>query len=128
MTLTNTEIINLYLALQTVVNTESTLVLPGKLGYTLLKNYSLLETEVNAIEQERLQIITDHHGVQEESDGPYQIPEEEREIANKELTELSQKTKDIAIKTVPSSILDTVELPISIIHTLYFMLDDSERA
>lgn len=128
MTLTTTEIINLYLALQTVVNTESTLVLPGKLGYILLKNYSLLETEVNAIEQERLQIITNHHGVQEESDGPYQIPEEEREIANKELTELSQKTKDIAIKTVPSSILDTVELPISIIHTLYFMLDDSERA
>lgn len=123
--MTNNEIYTIAEKLEeNFANQQNSIYFPAKLNFYFLKNRENLFNASNAILKSR-QEIAEHYGVPQ-GDGTYFVPEEKREAAGKELEDLFNLEQDIKIYKVKIDSFDNMNLSISQMDSLMFMIEEDE--
>jgi len=74
--------------------------MPIKLAYTIQRNMRLLEADVRAYEEKRVDLIKTKYGVKDEEDN-FKVPPKRFDAFQKQLNQLGQVEIEVAIQTIP---------------------------
>ena len=96
------------------------------IAYAIQKNKQTLVTIAQEIEQNRHIILTRYGTLQE--DGNFFIPKEAIAEANSELQKLLQIQEEVKIYTLTLEELQSIQLTMSQMNTLMFMIDEDSEA
>ena len=96
------------------------------IAYAIQKNKQTLVTIAKEIEQNRHIILTRYGTLQE--DGNFFIPKEAIAEANSELQKLLQIQEEVKIYTLTLEELQSIQLTMSQMNTLMFMIDEDSEA
>ena len=125
MLLKNAEV---YLAaenLNEVFSKDSDLHLPIKINYWLQKNMRTITTLAQEIEETRLTIAKTYGEPTEDGDS-YKVPSENIETAQQELNDLFGIEQDVDIHMFKLSEFDGIDLSMTQMAAIMFMIDDTE--
>ena len=125
MLLKNAEV---YLAaenLNEVFSKDSDLHLPIKINYWLQKNMRTITTLAQEIEETRLTIAKTYGEPTEDGDS-YKVPPENIETAQQELNDLFGIEQDVDIHMFKLSEFDGIDLSMTQMAAIMFMIDDTE--
>lgn len=117
----NERIYEIYNNYQSVFNEENTF-LSIKTSYFIQYNLQQFENRYKIIEKERSKIGKKYGNLNKE--GGYQILPENLELAEKELSQLSEIEELIDIKTISLKDLEQEKLSLNQIHFLMFMIEE----
>ena len=103
---------------------EDSISLPASVSYAIIRNLKMMLPIAQDIYSERDKII-EKYGTKI-NDEYYQIPEESRDLANQELSNLLTINTSIPLVTFPLDNLNGYDLPLKTMNILYFMVEDGE--
>lgn len=129
MQLTNKEIIDYYESLTHLNQENISINLPAKISYIIIRNIKSLENIYQDIMKVRENILIEYGKEQISEDGiiSYSIPQENMEIVSKELNSLFEVSNDVYILNIKIQDLDNCQIPLQMMNTLYFMIDNGEE-
>ena len=123
MVLKNQDIIESYEELSTSFKDNSKY-LPAKISFIIQKNIKTLKTLSEEIYSARNNIIQ-HYGVQDEEDKEsFIIPDEYKEITQKELDELIEMEQEVNILKLKFSDIENLEFTMNQMEALMFMIEE----
>ena len=122
LTFTNREIYQMTLALsQSFDNLD--IRIPAKANFYIQKNTGVLAAAAQEIEKSRMEVIQ-HYGELNEDGNSYNIAEDKRAAANKELEELFSITQELEIYQFSIDALGDLEFTQSQMQAIMFMIED----
>lgn len=96
--------------------------LPAKANFILQKNMKVIQEAAQEIDSARIEIIK-HYGTAQE-DGTYLVPEESREVVEKELNDLLAIEQDLNIKTISIDAFGDIKFTPAQMRTIMFMIEE----
>ena len=120
--MTNKAIANLYNDLSELVR-ESTVRLPARVSFSIIRNLHMLEPIAQDIDKARLSIIENCADPVPDEPGAYKIRPDKQQFMNKELNDLDSMENDINILKIKDSDIKDVELTLKELNCLYPMLE-----
>jgi hypothetical protein len=122
LTFTNGEIYQMTLALnQSFDNLD--IRIPAKANFYIQKNAGVIAAAAQEIEKSRMEVIQ-HYGELNEDGNSYNIAEDKRAAANKELEELFNITQELEIYQFSIDALGDLEFTQSQMQAIMFMIED----
>ena len=122
LTFTNGEIYQMTLALsQSFDNLD--IRIPAKANFYIQKNTGIIAAAAQEIEKSRMEVIQ-HYGELNEDGMSYNIAEDKRAAANKELEELFSITQELEIYQFSIVALGDLEFTQSQMQAIMFMIED----
>ena len=97
--------------------------LPAKLNFYIQKNRNILVQLAEEINSSRVTIIQ-HYGITDGQTGGYIIPDDKKEVVNKELNDLAQLIQEVKLESIPLSYLEGLEFTTKQMQALMFMIKD----
>lgn len=122
MKLKNSQIFEMANNLVTAFQNE-TKYLPAKLNFYIQKNRNILVQLAEEINSSRVTIIQ-HYGITDSQTGGYIIPDDKKEVVNKELNDLAQLIQEVKLESIPLSYLEGLEFTTKQMQALMFMIKD----
>ncbi len=113
----NSDIYSLYQILSNI----SSIKLPAKATFAIIRNLKIIEPIVKDIEDARI-ILFKKYG--EEAEGVFHFPEDKVNIVDKELTSLAETNIDILLVKVKESDLENLNLSIEEAKILLPMIEE----
>lgn len=123
MKMSNKDILEITEGLSNIVQDQSCL--PASVSYSVIRNLKILSSIAEDIYNERKKII-ERYGEQVD-DITYSIPEEKRDVANKELNNLLAVNTSVPLATFSIDILQGYDIPLKVMNILYFMVEADEE-
>ena len=122
MKLTNEIIYSYAMKIKNFCDEEADSLLPAKCSFYIYKNLNTLLEAANCIDKAR-QNILEKYGEQED-ENVYNIPENNKEVAQEELTELGNIIQDIQIYFIQLKDLEKVNLTLKQLFNISFMIQE----
>lgn len=123
--MTNEQIYTLAMDLAQVQNELADISLPIKINFYIAKNIAKLKALGVEIENARLN-IGKKYGVLNKENTSYEVPQEQMELAQKDLQDLSLLEQEVEVYVVTLEDFNDVYLTYSQISILEFMIVESE--
>lgn len=125
MLLKNIEIYNFGENLKENFDNLKRVKMPAKVGFYFRQNAKLLFDKAKEIEIYRCELIK-QYGIYEENEDKYTFTEENLNKLNEEIKNLMQLEQEISIKTISLSLIENVDLTLSQLEALEFMISEEE--
>lgn len=116
----NKDIVTMYRGLTSLASDLETK-LPAKVSFAIVRNIKLLTPIVEDIDFAR-QLVAATYGV--EVDGGYNIPEQQIDTVNQELTAIAETEVDVPIVKVKMSDIENLNISVGIAEALEFMIEE----
>lgn len=113
----NSDIYSLY----QILNNISSIRLPAKTSFAIIRNLKTIEPIVKDIESARISICQEYG---EEENGVFHFPEDKIDIVDKELTSLAEINVDISLVKIKESDLENLHLSIEEAKVLFSMIEE----
>ena len=126
MKLTNKTIYSYAMKIKNFCDEEADSLLPAKCSFYIYKNLNTLLEAANCIDKAR-QNILEKYGKQEEEENVYIISDENKELAQEELTDLGNITQDIQIYFIQLTDLEKVNLTLKQLFNISFMIQEESN-
>lgn len=126
MKLTNETIYSYAMKIKNFCDEEADSLLPAKCSFYIYKNLNTLLEAANCIDKAR-QNILEKYGKQEEEENVYIISDENKELAQEELTDLGNITQDIQIYFIQLTDLEKVNLTLKQLFNISFMIQEESN-
>ena len=127
MKLKNSEIYTYAQELMTQFGQDCSLRLPAKINYWLQKNIKKIQALGQEIDESRVEIARNYGKINEDGTA-YQIPPENLEAAQTELTELFDIEQDVPIHQFDIDEFNNIELEFAQMSAIEFMIKDTDEA
>lgn len=125
MLLKNVEIYNFGENLKENFDNLKRVKMPVKVGFYFRQNAKLLFNKAKEIEIYRCELIK-QYGTYEENEDKYVFTEENLNKLNEEIKNLMQLEQEISIKTISLSLIENIDLTLSQLEALEFMISEEE--
>ena len=123
MQIKNIDIIKFYENLKKVFNNDEKY-FPAKITFIILKNIKTFNVLAEEIYIARNNIIQ-HYGVQDKEDNDsFIIPDEYKEIAQKELDDLIELEQEVPILKIKFSDIENLEFTMNQMEAIMFMIEE----
>ena len=100
---------------------------PVKVNFYLQKNMNSVIEIAKDIEAKRVEIIKKYGNPSEEDPEAYIIPDENIEVASKEVNDLLELEQEVAINMIKLDWLDGIDMSAAQVAAMSFMIDEDEE-
>ena len=100
---------------------------PVKVNFYLQKNMNSVIEIAKDIEAKRIEIIKKYGNPSEEDPEAYIIPDENIEVASKEVNDLLELEQEVAINMIKLDWLDGIDMSAAQVAAMSFMIDEDEE-